>query len=765
MAQLQGDSHGGYMKQILFVDDEPLFLRTIERLLARQEAQWRLFFAGNVSEALEIIRQHSLDTIVSDIKMSGETGFDLLEHLRADTSFQAVPVIMLTGAMDNELKLKALELGATDLLNKPVSLADLLARINSCLKIKEYHDRIILQNISLEEQVREQTRYALMAAEISSILVQQSDLKTLLGRCTDAIVDCLDVAFARIWVFDDKRRILELMASSGMYTHIKGGHQFIPIGQLKIGRIARDRTPLLTNQVIGDPHIHDQEWAIKEGMTAFAGYPLVVKNKLVGVMGMFSKTALNDEILDRVASVCDKLALGIKEKKTEEMVHFLSFYDSLTDLPNRHFFYASIQSTMERANRNGQKFALALVDIDNFNRVNKSLGHRLGDACLKMVSERLAGFPGDEETPGPPPQVIRMGGDHFIVLFNDVESIAGIGRTTKAILKELSRSYHLGGHEIFLSASIGTVIYPDDGAEADMLFRNAEAALDHVKKKGKNDVGFYSESMNKASLEFLDFETQLRRTIDRQGLMVYYQPKVDLNKGLITGMEALARWRRDDGRFVSPMVFIPFAEANGLIIPIGNFVLETACSQNRAWQDAGMGRVGVAVNASGKQFGHEGFVSNVLSVLEKTGLDPECLELEITETTLMVDPDRAVRNLKILKDHGIKISLDDFGTGYSSMSYLQKLPLDTLKIDISFIRNILTNPNDAAIVKTIIAMAHNLDLEVIAEGVETEDQLAYLKDQGCDSIQGFLISPPVPASEFLTLIRDRAAGGFQADNE
>lgn len=739
------------MKQILFIDDEPVFLNTIERLLNRQKAEWRLFFAENVADAMAIIRENDLDTIVSDIRMTGETGFDLLQRLQEEETIRTVPVIMLTGAMDHDLKLKALEMGATDLLNKPVSLADLLARINSCLKIKAYQDQILLQNLSLEEKVREQTRYALLAAEISSTLVQQQDLKTLLKRCTDALVSHLDVALARIWVFDEKRRILELMTSSGMYTHIKGDHQFIAVGQLKIGRIARDMRPLLTNQVIEAPHISNQEWAKREKMVAFAGYPLVVKNELVGVMAMFSRTELQDDLLDNLASIADKLALGVKEKKTEEMVHFLSFYDSVTDLPNRHFFYESIHQTMVRSDRLQQKFALALIDLDNFNRVNTSLGHKLGDTCLKRVSERLSGMmekimgtPADSDSAS---QVIRMGGDHFIVMLTDVENTDRVGRIAKYILRELSRSLELDGHEIFITASIGIVMYPDDGADADMLFRNAEAALEHVKKRSKNDFGFYSQSMDKTAFGFLDFETDLRKAIDRRDLLVYYQPKIDLKTEQVIGMEALARWQRADGSFVSPGIFIPFAESNGLIIPVGNFVLETACRQNRAWQEAGMKKIPVAVNASGKQFGHKEFVPTVFSVLEKTGLDPEFLELEITETTIMVDPDRAVRNLKTLKNQGVKISLDDFGTGYSSLSYLQKLPLDALKIDISFIRNILTNPSDAVIARTIIAMARNLNLKVIAEGVEEEGQLAFLREEGCDTLQGFLFSPALPASE------------------
>ena len=743
------------MKKILFVDDDSIFLDSIKRLLHKQNHKWNMFFAISVEKAFEIMEENEFDTIITDIKMAGKTGFDLLNSLQANKKTQTIPVIMMTGALDSDLKLKALEMGAADLLNKPLNQGDLLARINNCLRLKAYHDEIIRQTLSLEEIVRERTREALLAAEISSILVQKKDLKSLLQYCTESIVKYLEAAFARIWVFDEKKNILELTASAGMYTNIKGNHQFIPVGKFKIGRIAREKKPHLTNEVIGDPQISNPDWAKQEGMVSFAGHPLIVEDRLVGVMAMFSKEPLRQSVLNALASISDKIALGIERKKSEDRVHLLAFYDSLTDLPNRHFFYEFIKKTIQYANRQRQSFALMLIDLDNFGRINKSLGHNIGDECLKIVSARLSAVlrKSDCVARGPEEEshIIRMGGDHFTVLLHDINNICKAGPIAKRMLNELSGVYNLEGHEVYLTASIGIAMYPDDGNDVDILFKNVEAALDSVKKKGKNNFGFYSDSMNKTAIALLDLETDLRKAIDRQEFLLFYQPKIDLNTRKIVGMEALVRWRKADGKLIPPAEFIPLAETNGLIIPIDNFVLETACHQNKKWQEAGMKEIGVAVNVSGVQFGQKDFVQTVLSALKKTGLNPRHLELEITETTIMVDPERAIRNLNELKKNGVKIMLDDFGSGYSSLGYLQKLPLDALKIDISFIRNVVTNQNDAVIVKTMIAMAHNLNLKVIAEGVEDEHQLEFLKNHECDIIQGYLFSPPVPADDFPSL--------------
>ncbi|MCF8038078.1 MAG: EAL domain-containing protein [Desulfohalobiaceae bacterium] len=636
-------------------------------------------------------------------------------------------------------------------------------------RIRLNEDLLRVANMELDAKVEErtaelkaanqelsiQTRHALLGYEIGKVLVQDIDLQSLLQLCTESIARNLDVAFARIWVMDEKENRLELMASAGMYTHIDGNRRYIPIGSLKIGMIAEEKKPHLTNEVLGDPLISDQEWVRREGMAAFAGHPLVIGDKLVGVMAMFAKQPLQDSALTALASISDEIALGIERKRSEDQIHFLAYYDRLTGLPNWHYFKKVLEKAVDFAARYQQRFALCHIDVDDFARINNTLGHKAGDECLKIVSSRLSDTlrKSDdlarmlvEDTP-----LARTGNDEFIVLLQAVDSAEKAAHAADRIRRELSRPYQLDGYEVFLSASIGLVLYPEDGGDVDGLLKNVETAKYSAKKNGKDNFRLYSKPMNEAALEILDLEAKLRRAIEERAFLLYYQPKVDIKTGKTVGMEALLRWKWPGGGFIPPSRFIPLAEANGLIVPIDNFVLEAACLQNKKWQESGLERLSVGVNVSGLQFGRTDYVQNVLTALGKAGLEPRCLELEVTETTIMADPERAVRNLHDLKEIGVQVSLDDFGTGYSSLNYLKELPLDSMKIDISFIRNVAADPKDAAIVKTIIAMAHNLDLKVVAEGVEKGQQLKFLKEHDCDLIQGYLFSPAVPALEFPDL--------------
>jgi len=608
-----------------------------------------------------------------------------------------------------------------------------------------------------EDELFERARHAELGAEIGAALVKHGDIRSQLQLCTESIVKNLDAAFARIWVLDEEdENILKLMASAGMYTRLDGNHSIIKIGELKIGIIAKEKMPHLTNTVIGDPMITDQEWAIREGIIAFVGHPLVLSDKVAGVMAMFSKKPLQEAALKTLASISDEVALGIERKKAEDKIYSLAYYDSLTGLPNRYFFRELLERSIEYANRYKHSYAIVLIDLDDFSRINDTLGHDVGDELLKVVSSRLlktlrssdyVARIYDEEEP-----IARMGGDEFTVLLQEVNNVVNASKVARRILNKLSQAYELGGRELFVTASIGIAVYPDDGKNVENLIKNADTALYHVKKRGKNNFQFYSKSMNETALELLTLETNLRRAIERQDLLLYYQPKVDITTRKIIGMEALIRWKTPEGGLISPAKFIPLAEENGLIVPIGKFVLQNACLQNKMWQEAFPEKVSVAINVSGLQFGQKYFVQDVLTALEDANLDPQYLDLEITETIIMIDPERAVRSLNKLKEVGIHISLDDFGTGYSSLSYLQRLPFDAIKIDISFIRNVVTNLNDAAIVKAIIAMAHNLNLKVVAEGVEDEQQLNFLEEHQCDIIQGYFFSPPVPAEEFFDLL-------------
>lgn len=651
----------------------------------------------------------------------------------------------------NQIHHDGISLEAADGRNVIVEIVAIIYPVNHQLVIK-FNFRDITDRKIAEYELIERSRQAQLGAEIGAELIQNKNLRSLLQGCTEAIVKHLDAAFARIWILNEKENVLELKASAGMYTHIDGNRSHIPVGQFKIGIIAKERKPHLTNAVIGDPQISDQEWAKREGMIAFAGQPLVVSDMLVGVMAMFSKKPLQETTLKALASISDGIALGIERKKTEVQIHFLAYYDNLTNLPNRYYFKEFLKNTIKYANRHKNTFAVVLIDLDDFNRINDTLGHNIGDEILKCVSSRVLNtFRGSDyvaRISEEDASIARMGGDEFIVLLRDIGDVETISHVMRRLTKELSCPYELEGRDVFITASMGISVYPEDGEDVDNLIKNADTALYHAKGGGKNNFQFYSKSMNEAALESLTMETNLRRALERQELLLYYQPKMDFLTGQITGMEALIRWKQSDGNLISPAKFIPFAETSGLIVPIGAFVLRTACLQNKLWQEAGLKKISVAVNLSGLQFGQKDFVKDIFTALEDSDLDPRYLELEITETTIMKNPERAVRYLNELKEAGIQISIDDFGTGYSSLNYLRRLPLDAMKIDMSFIRNVVTDRNDAVIVKTIIAMAHNLNLKVIAEGVENEDQAAFLKEHGCDTMQGYLLSPPVPAEEF-----------------
>ncbi|WP_051309184.1 two-component system response regulator [Desulfogranum japonicum] len=745
------------MKNILFVDDDANLLNSIKRMLRRKKQEWVLFFSTSVDHALEKISQNNIDTIVCDFKMPEKGGFDLLRIIKKNDQTAAIPFILMTSLMDDNVKLDAYDMGVTDILNKPLGEGELIVRINSALKLKSYHDKILLHNQRLEEQVTERTHQILLASEISAILIQAQDLQNLLQSCTESLVKYLDAAFARIWVYDEVQNILELKASAGLYTHIVGAHQFIPVGHLKIGSIAQKREPHLTNSVVGDPRVNNQEWAKKEGMVAFAGYPLIVDDKLVGVMAMFSRNVLNDTVMDSLASVADKIALGIERKKTEAKVHMLSFYDSLTMLPNRDFFYEFIKKAISYADRYRKTLAIVLIDLDNFSRINKSLGPQRGDDCLKIVSHRLKNSlrksdPVFNATTAAS-LAVRMGGDLFAVLLHDVDDVNKINQVLKRIVNSLSEVCRLDSHEVYLSASIGIARFPDDGKDVDILLKNTETALDYAKQKKGTVFEFYSDIMNKTSIEYLDLEASLHKAIKSKEFKLYYQPKIDLKTDNIIGVEALIRWHQKDGTIVSPGDFIPLAESTGLIVPMGSFVLEEACRQAKEWQDMGLPLFSIAVNVSGIQFGQKDFVKTVLNAINTSKLDPEVIEIEITETAIMLNPKKAISYLHELKEMGVLISLDDFGTGYSSLSYLQKLPLDSLKINMSFITNVVNNVNDAMIVKAIIAMAHHLNLKVVAEGVEDEKQLAFLRAIDCDQVQGYYYSPPTPAENICKLVK------------
>jgi len=444
----------------------------------------------------------------------------------------------------------------------------------------------------------------------------------------------------------------------------------------------------------------------------------------------------------------DGIAIDIGERKAyEARIEYLADHDALTDLANRNLLGDRIRQAMAHSRRNGLLLALLFLDLDRFKGINDSFGHELGDALLLEVSSRLKQIVREGDT------VARQGGDEFIILLTDIQRPQDVTAVAYKIFAAFSTPFNINGHELFVTTSIGATLYPDDGDDMQSLLRNADTAMYRAKEEHGNAFQFYSREMSVRALERAELESALRRALDRDEFELFYQPKVDTGSGRIIGAEALIRWHHPEMGLVSPTRFIPMAEEIGLIVPIGDWVLHTACAQNKAWQDAGLPHISVSVNLSARQFKQEGLVESVADALQNMGLDARHLELELTESIVMNSAELFITKMKELEGLGVQLSIDDFGTGYSSLSYLKRFPLHHLKIDQSFVRDIATDADDAAITSTVISLGHSLNLKVIAEGVETEEQVAFLRDHHCDEMQGYYFSKPLPAHEFACLLQ------------
>jgi len=451
------------------------------------------------------------------------------------------------------------------------------------------------------------------------------------------------------------------------------------------------------------------------------------------------------------------VALG-RRRQYQERIHKIAYSDEVTGLPNRAYFKKYLSHGLEMARMGNHLLALIFLDLDNFKRINDTLGHPAGDILLNEVAKRLQMNlrASDELTIGIPEggkkNLARMGGDEFTIVLIKVTSDEGARIVANRLLSVLSNPISIGGHEVFVTASIGLAVFPRDGEDTETLIKHADMAMYFAKQDGKNKYKFYSESMNDETIRRLAVENELRRSIEHGELRVYYQPQMDVISGLVSGMEALLRWDNAILGQISPVEFIPIAEDTGLITPIGEWVLRAACSQVKAWHDAGLDLPRIAVNVSVYQLRQGNFPELVERILAEAGLEPEFLELEITESVVMDRGDESINVLRELKKIGISLAIDDFGTGYSNLGYLKQFPIDRLKIDRSFISSIQSDPQSLAITKSVIAMAESMKLSVTAEGVETEEQMAFLRTERCDEIQGFYLNPPMSnenAEEFL----------------
>lgn len=491
--------------------------------------------------------------------------------------------------------------------------------------------------------------------------------------------------------------------------------------------------------------------AERAGIHAAFGFPVLAGARPYGVLEFYSREmqAPDEALLQMVRAIGSQLGQFIQRKQAEDKVLQLAQFDTITGLPNRNLFSDRLAVTLAQARRNAWPVALLFLDLDRFKTVNDTYGHAAGDALLRQVAARLRECLRGSDVLG------RLGGDEFAIVLPGPSKPEDAGLVAQKVIGALSAPFDVDGQPAYVSASIGIALYPSDGESPDTLLRNADAAMYRAKDQGRDGYQYYLPEMNERLKERVKLEGLLRQALDRQEFRLHYQPKVDLRTGAICGLEALLRWEHD-GRLVTPMEFIPILEYTGLIVPVGEWVMRSVCEQISRWQKSRLAVRPVAVNLSARQFQSKDICGKIGAILKDSGIAPQLLEVELTESLLMSDAEEAVNSLRDLKALGVRIAVDDFGTGYSSLAYLKRFPLDALKIDRAFVRDAVSDPDDAAITLTIISLARSLKLISIAEGVETREQVEFLRANGCAEIQGFYFSRPLPVEECTqALIEDR----------
>jgi diguanylate cyclase (GGDEF)-like protein/PAS domain S-box-containing protein len=638
------------------------------------------------------------DLILSDYALPQFSGLQALSILR-DSGLD-LPFILVSGTMGEEAAVQAMQMGAADYLIK-----DRLGRLGNSIRDTLERRRLQEENRIFTDTLRLRNRA--IEASLNAVIITDAR--------GDHAIEYVNPSFERITGYS---------------------------GREVIGRNCRflqgnDRSQMPLQQVRAA--LRHQ----REGKAVLRNYR---KDGTVFWNDLLIAPVRNDggEVTHFVGIVNDITEIINYQQQLERQAN----YDGLTGLANRNLLQDRLRQGIAYAQRHSRQIALLYLDLDNFKLVNDSLGHEAGDRLVREIALRLKAHMREDDT------VARLGGDEFVVALFDIQSDEVVLHALQRILAELSRPFQLGDRDLFVTCSMGVSLYPKDGEDGVTLLRNADTAMYRAKEQGRNGFRFYAADMNERAVERLLLETRLRGALDRGEFSLAYQPIVDLRTGTLNAIEALARWRNPVDGEVSPARFIPIAEETGLIHPIGEWVLRTACGQVKSWLDAGLPAVKVSINLSARQFGR-GLVQLVESALSATGLEPRYLELELTETILMRDAEAVADMLRAFKDMGVSLSIDDFGTGYSSLSYLRHFPVDRLKIDRSFVRDIDDQNANAPIVDAITSLGRSLNLKVVAEGVETEAQLRFLRERGCDEGQGFLFHKPLTAAETADLLGRR----------
>ncbi len=681
------------MERTLLLVDDEPHILSSLGRLLREEG-YRIFTAAGGREGLALLDKERIDVIVSDQRMPQMTGVEFLSNVKE--LFPNTVRIVLSGYADFGAVSDAINRGAIyKFFTKP------------------WDDELLRNNLQEAFQ-----RFELVCKNEQLVQVFDSTIEGIMITDADGVIQSVNPAFTTITGYS----VDEAIGSNPRL--------------LQSGRQDRDFYQQMWQALTEMGEWHGEIWNRRKSGEIYPEW--------------LSITVIHNAFGNATQYV--SLFIDITEQKANEArIEHQAYYDALTDLPNRRLFNEHLATALDMAQRREWTAAVMFLDLDRFKMINDTLGHDIGDRLLSSVAQRLTAAIRQEDL------VARMGGNEFTLLLPQIDQRHDAVTVANKILQILSEPVTVEGHELYITASLGIALYPDDGVEADVLMRNADSAMYRAKERGGNQQQFYCAIMNSEAGERLALERDLHKALQRCEFELYYQPQIELVSDRITGMEALIRWRHPELGLVSPDSFIPLAEETGLIVAIGEWALHSACAQLKAWQEAGLAAQRVAVNLSARQFHDHDLLATVEAALATSGLAPAHLELELTESIVMNDAAATIETLSKLKAMGITLSIDDFGTGYSSLSYLKRFPLDTLKIDASFIRDLRDSEDDGAIVTAIIVMAHSLGLGVIAEGVEEERQLAFLQAQGCDEVQGFYFSRPLPVDEMQRLLQKRQA--------
>jgi diguanylate cyclase (GGDEF)-like protein/PAS domain S-box-containing protein len=684
---------------LLLIEDNLGDARLLREMFnERRSYDTKMTHVESMTDGEQHLAEHAVDLILLDLGLDDAEGLDAVR--RAHAAAPRVPLVVLTGRDDETLAALALQEGAQDYLIKG-----------------QIEARGLMRSL----------RYAIERNSMEEALFAEKERAEVTLNCIGDAVACTDL-FGTITFLNHAAETI----TGWSLQEAKGR----PMGDVFQILDATSRAPVLTSEDGGGGRTRSVRLPPNCVLVQKDGFEIAIEDNIAPINDSEGRPT-GEVVVFHDVTAARQMTLAITHSAN---------HDFLTGLPNRMLLNDRISQAIALAPRHRNQVAVLFLDLDGFKHINDSLGHPIGDRLLQSVAERLVGCVRASDT------VSRQGGDEFVVLLSEVDRSEDAAISARRMLQAVAESHAIDDQDLHVTTSIGVSIYPDDGMDAETLIKNADTAMYQAKENGRQGYRFFKPAMNVRAVERQSIEEALRRALKRNEFALHYQPKIDLRTGKITGAEALIRWHHPERGLVAPVDFIPVAEDCGLIIPIGNWVLREACRQARAWLDAGLPVTTMAVNVSALEFNDDNFLDGVLSILEESGLDPSLLELELTESVLMKRVDSTAFTLQTLRERGIKVAVDDFGTGYSSLSYLRKFPIDSLKIDQSFIRQISADGDDTTIVTAVIEMARSLKLRVIAEGVETVEELTFLQARQCDEAQGYYFSRPVPAEQFAELL-------------